>query len=459
MRLLDRFRAQRSFLPFTDDPYGLGQIMYATYGAPDQEPVLPTFLSYSTQAFSGNAVVFGLIRARMALFTEASFKWRNLTTKKLYGTDALGLLEEPWQNGTSGDLLARMELDASLSGNAFIRKVGDGTLERLRPDYMTIITQVEKDGNGRDVRTLRGYSYNPTGWDSDRLPEIYEPDEVCHWAPIPDPLATFRGMSWLAPIIREINSDQGMTQYKSQYLNNAATPNIVITYDDELSDEAAKKTGAAVHAKHGGVDNAFRTMVLDRGAKMNVVGADMKSMDFTAVQSAGEARIAMAAGVPPIVAGLAAGLEAATYSNYGMAMRAFADLWARPTWRSACSALAMLIDVPDGAQLWYDTTEIAALREGEQDRAATFLTKSTTAETLIRAGYKAETVAAAIDSGDMTQLEHTGRIPTALYNTDDPVDPAYKPKETIQQPPVDGPDGAGVQGAAPATKTPVKAAP
>lgn len=455
MRLLDRLRSER-FLPFVDDPFGLGQVMFSTYGAPDQEPVLPTFLSYSTQAYSSNAVVFGLIRARMALFTEASFKWQNLTTKKLYGDQGLSLLEEPWQNGTAGDLLARMELDASLAGNAFIRKVDDGTLERLRPDYMTIITKVVSDGNGRDSRVLSGYAYNPTGWDSDRLPEVYEPEEICHWAPIPDPLATFRGMSWLTPIIREINADQGMTQYKTQYLNNAATPNIVITYDRELSDEAAKKVGAAIHAKHGGVDNAFRTMVLDKGATMTVVGADMKSMDFTGVQSAGEARIAMAAGVPPIVAGLAAGLDAATYSNYAMAMRAMADLQARPNWRSACGALAQLVEVPTGSRLWFDTTDIAALREGEQERAQTFLTKSTTAETLIRAGYKAETVAAAIDSGDMTQLEHTGRIPTALYNTDDPVDPAYAPKLKITEPAVDAPPlvDPNVQ----PVKTPVKAA-
>jgi HK97 family phage portal protein len=432
---------------FDDTPFGLGQVMYSTYGAPDQEPVLPTFLSYSTQAYSGNAVVFGLIRARMALFTEATLKWQNLTTKKLYGDGGLSLLEEPWENGTTGDLLARMELDASLAGNAFIRRVSPTQLERLRPDYMTVITKVVKDQDGKDVRQLAGYAYNPTGWDSDRLPEVYDPDEICHWAPIPDPLATFRGMSWLTPIVREINSDQGMTAYKTQYLTNAATPNLVITYDRELTDEAAKKVGAAVQARHGGVDNAFKTMILDKGATMNVVGADMKSMNFTDVQSAGEARIAMAAGVPPIVAGLAAGLDAATYSNYAMAMRAFADLWARPSWRSACAALAMLVEVPTGSRLWYDTTDIAALLEGEQERANTFQTKSISAKTLIDAGYEPTTVAAAIDSGDMTQLKHTGRIPTQLYNTDDPVGPAYKPKETIQQPPVEGPDAPGVKSA------------
>jgi hypothetical protein len=31
---------------------------------------------------------------------------------------------------------------------------------------------------------------------------------VAHWSPIPDPLANFRGMSWLTPVLREIDADQ-----------------------------------------------------------------------------------------------------------------------------------------------------------------------------------------------------------------------------------------------------------
>jgi phage portal protein BeeE len=253
-------------------------------------------------------------------------------------------------------------------------------------------------------------------------------------------MATFRGMSWLTPVVREINADSGMTGYKTQYLNNAATPNMLIKYDHEISDEAARKVGAAVQARHGGVGNAFQTMVLDKGADVTVIGADFKGMDFTNVQAAGENRIAVAGGVPGIVVGLKEGLQAATYSNYEQAMRRFSDLTMRPLWRSACAALSSLVTPPhSGVRLWFDTTDIAALRQGEKERAETMQVKAATANSFIQAGYEPDSVGPAIESGDLSQLKHSGRIPVSLYNTDDPVDPAYGPKAKITEPVTDAP--------------------
>ena len=88
--------------------------------------------------YQGNRIVFSVILARLALFSEAQFKWRDLTSKKLFGTAELSLLENPWPGGTTGELLARMEQDVSLAGNAFIRSTGD-RLVRLRPDWVDII--------------------------------------------------------------------------------------------------------------------------------------------------------------------------------------------------------------------------------------------------------------------------------------------------------------------------------
>lgn len=436
MGLLDRFRrkdeAERAwFEPVVGG--GMALVMSQTWGTPDHERIMPTFQSYAVNAYSGNAVVFGVILARLQLFSEATFKWQNLNDKTLFGTPALGLLENPWPNGTTGELLARMEQDASLAGNAFIRNAGD-RLERLRPDWITIVTAVIEGDNGRQIREVIGYSYDSGGVENDREPEVYLPDEIAHWSPIPDPIANFRGMPWISPVVREINADIGLTQYKTQYLDNAATPNMVITYDREISEEAAKKVAAAVQAKHGGVSNSFKTLVLDKGANHEVVGADLSKMDFTNVQAAGENRIAVAGGVPGIVVGLKEGLQAATYSNYEQAMRRFADITMRPNWRSACAALEKLVTPPPGTRLWFDVTDIAALRQGEKERAETMQVKAATANSFIQAGYDPQTVAQAIEANDMGHLKHTGRIPVSLYNTDDPVDPAYGTKAKIAEP-------------------------
>ncbi|MEV2240575.1 phage portal protein [Micromonospora sp. NPDC049891] len=382
-----------------------------TYGTPNTEKAIPTFDSMANVAYAGNGVVFGVIHARLKFFSEARFKFRSLADKRLYGTDALRKLEKPWPGGTTGELLARMEQDASLYGNAYIRDAGD-RLERLRPDWVTIVSEIKIDAYGEQVREVVGYMYEPIG-DTDRDIAFYPVEEVAHWSPIPDPMANFRGMSWLTPVLREVNADNLMTDHREAYYKNAATPNMIIRYPQELTQEQVDRIGKTVAARHAGPENAYRTMVLDVGADPMIVGDQINDAVAT-VQAAGENRIAVAAGVPAIVVGLKEGLNAATLANYESAVKSFADLTMRPLWRSACASLAKLVQVPGGAELWYDTSDIIALQDGEQTQAETFSADAQTASTLITSGYTPDSVATAIKARDLSLLQHTGRYSVQL---------------------------------------------
>lgn len=403
MRLAQRF--QRS-LP-EPGSWPAGMMMSQTYAAKDTESIQPTFASYASDGYCANGVVFTVILARLQLFAEASFKWRNLADKRLFGNPDLRILEQPWPNGTTGELLARMEQDVSLSGNAFIRRAGD-RLQRLRPDLVDIAFLDDED----EVPEVFGYVYWPDGRASGEA-VVFDPDEVAHWSPIPDPLATFRGMSWLTPVVREINADSAMTGYQQQYFTNNATPNALITYAQKLGPGAVEKIQAQWQARYGGSDG-WKTAVLDQGADFRVVGNSFEQMDFGHVLAANENRIAAAGGVPAIVAGLKEGLQSATYANYEAAMRRFADMTMRPHWRSVCAALAKLVNVPADAELWFDTTDIAALREGEQQRAETMQVLASAASTLLMAGYEAESITAALTASDLSLLQHTGLLSVQL---------------------------------------------
>lgn len=408
MRLLDSFR-QANYLPENVNLWH--EWVQQTYGKPEAEVLRPEYLSYAQNGYSGNSIIFSVILARASLFSEATFKYRNLATRKLYGSPSLGLLENPWPNGTTGELLWRMEQDGSIAGNAFIRNDGD-RLVRLRPDWVEIV----RIGAGEDTERFRwdvaGYLYWPNGPGGDS--EFYPVEEVAHWSPIPDPLASFRGMSWLTPVVREVNTDLALTDFKRQYLDNSATPNLLIKYKQQLTDKARGQVRDAWAARYSGA-NGLKTAILDNGADATVIGDGLQSMDITTVQAAGETRIAAAAGVPGIVVGLKEGLQAATYSNYGQAMRRFADITMRPLWRSACACLASITPVPGDSQLWYDTSDIAALRDSENDRAVTMQTQALAAINFINAGYEPDSVTAAIVADDLSMLKHTGAIPTALY--------------------------------------------
>lgn len=428
MRLRDARRS--NYLPET--PGAWQSWLQQTYGKPTEECVLPTFHSYAQTGFGSNAIVFGLMLARAQLFSEATFKWRRQSDGKLFGTNELGVLENPWPNGSTGELLVRMIQDVDLAGNAYIRRDAD-RLVRLRPDWVDIVLMGAGEAEQRTRWDVVGYEYYLNGRGGGPS-EFYPVDEVAHWSPIPDPLAQYRGMSWLTPVVREINADQAMTDFKRNFLDNSATPNLLIKYQRQLTPAALKRVRDVWQSQHAGVDG-LQTAILDGGADVTVIGNNFSGMDFTNVQAAGENRIAVASGVPGIVAGLKEGLQAATYSNYEQAMRRFADITMRPLWRSACAALASLLAPQSGAVLWYDTSDIAALRQGEKDRADTFLVLATAAQQLIAAGYKADSITAAAAAQDVTLLVHSGLVSVQLQppgeQEPDPTDPT-EPKEPAE---------------------------
>jgi HK97 family phage portal protein len=384
-----------------------------------QDEIGGEFQSLVCYAYKANGVVFACMLVRQLLFSEARFQFRQIRSGrpgKLYGTDALRPLEEPWPGGTTGDLLTRMEQDSSLAGNSFVVRRATGKLRRLRPDWVDLLLGSESDVDigAWDVDAdVLGYVYWPGGRNSGREPDMFLAEEVAHYAPIPDPEAQFRGMSWLTPIVREIMADKATTDHKLSFLENGATPNLVVKLDVQDL-EKFEKWIEKFKATHEGASNAYKTMFLGAGADATVVGTDLKQLEFKQTQGAGETRIAAAAGVPPVIVGLSEGLQAATYSNYGQARRRFADGTMRPLWRNAAGSLARLIDVPSNSELWYDDRDISFLKEDVLDAAEILSRKMLTIESGVRSGYTPESVVAAVDSGDLTLLEHTGLFSVQL---------------------------------------------
>ena len=401
MRLIDRLRAP------TIERAGLVELI----------PTWKTDLSESAQGFLGmvqgayhsNGVVFACITARMRLFAEARFVFRRYSDGGIFTTDALAPLENPWSNGTGTELLARMIQDADVAGNAFIYRAAPNRLQRLRPDRVEIMS------NGREVI---GYLYWPNGVNNGSSIGIL-PNEMAHWAPIPDPEANWKGMSWLRPVIPEIRSDQKMSRHQEKFYDNAATPNMLVKVEGRMTDDSRKRMREELERRFSGIENAYKTLVLDGGADAQLVGRDFQQLDFSNVRGGGEARIAMAAGVPPIVIGLKAGLDAATYSNYGQALKAFGHN-IRPLWNSVVAALSSVIDVPAGAELWFDIDDIAALRDDAIQESQVQSTLAATIRTYLDAGFTPESSVAAVAAQDPTLLQHTGLFSVQLQEPGQP---------------------------------------
>lgn len=417
-RILGRREPERAFPTLSMNDYAglLGTFGYNgnRYTLPGalQEELGTNFAGLARGAYKANGVIFACMLVRMLLFAEARFQFRQVRNGRpgdLFGTAALRPLERPWPGATTGDLLTRMEQDASLAGNSFTARRAGDRLARLRPDWVDLIIGSNADEPAAwdvDAEVI-GYRYTPGGTNSGNEPEFFLAEEVAHYAPIPDPEAQFRGMSWMTPIVREVMADKAATDHKLSFFENGATPNLVV----KLPVEDLVKFQAWIEKfkdNHEGSANAYKTMFLGAGADATVVGTDLQQLEFKATQGAGETRIAAAAGVPPVIVGLSEGLQAATYSNYGQARRRFADGTMRPLWRNAAGSLARIIDVPGDAELWYDDRDIPALQEDQKDAAEIRVQEASTIKQLIDAGFTPESVVTAVTAGDFDRLKHTG---------------------------------------------------
>lgn len=411
-----------------------------SYGSPQNvEQVRQDFASFAQQLYGANSVVFSLMAVRQLAFSAIRFQFQQFEKGRpgeLFSTPALQMLEEPWPGGTTGDLLAKMITDADLAGNSYWTVV-DGEMVRLRPDWVDIVLAPRnvsvptRDAEGARIGALGmkkiGYLYWEGGRGGNRDPVPLMPDEVCHFAPLTDPLATYRGMSWLTPLLRELYSDRAMTEHQRRFFERAATPNMVIKHDPGVLPEDAKRFKLAFDAEYGGVENAWKTMHIGGGADVTVVGADFKQMDFKVVQGHGETRIAAAAGVPPIIPGFSEGLSSATYSNYGQALRRFSGLTMHPLWKSVAGSLQQIVTPPRvGTRLWYDTRDVEFLREDAHDLAEVQQTQAATVSSYISAGFTPESAVQAVRDDDISVLEHTGLVSVQLWTpgADQTADPA-----------------------------------
>jgi hypothetical protein len=404
-------------------PFGSG--FSTTYGQDPAEPIDDDFVGYVWGALRANATVAAVESVRVRLFSEARFQFRRLRNGRpgdLFGDKSLARLEQPWPGGTTGDLLARMILHADFAGNAYVTVIDD-EMVCLRPDWTQILLAPRRARRGRDGSVVDvgyqrvGYAYYEGGATSGNdTPAIFLPSEVAHFAPSPDPLASYRGMAWLTPVVREIQADSQATKHKLKFFENAATPNLAVSLPKEVTPEQFEMFIEKMDAAHSGSENAYKTLYTGGGADVTVVGANIRDTDVGPTQGKGETRIAAAAGVHPVIAGLSEGLAGSSLNagNFASARRLMADGTFRPLWRNAAGSLSTLVPAPASSELWVDTRDIAFLREDEGDAANIQMVRAQTVGALITQGFTPESAIAAVDNDDFQLLEHTGLVSVQL---------------------------------------------
>lgn len=424
---------------FVEPPFwALDQFRWPLLGAgsSDRERIENDFEGYVESAYKGDSIVFGCIDRRQQVFSQARFAWREWRSGApgdFFGSPELSLLEQPWTNGTTGELLSHMETDASLAGNSYWTTCDDfgrfgstasglnRRLVRMRPDWVTLVIDAPS-GNpyGLDAKVV-AYVYEPkVGGPQVNPPEplMLLPSEVCHYSPKPDPTARFRGMSWLTPVLEEITADKAATRHKGRFFRNGATPNMAIKFDKDTAPEAFAEFVENFNNAHQGADNAYKTLFLAGGADIKPLSVDFKQLDFKATQGAGETRLALAGGVPAAILGISEGLQGSTLNtgNFGAARRLFVDTTIRDLWNKVAPSLGSVVARPSYAPtavLTVDDRYIPFLREDAKDQADIRAADAQVLRTLRDGGWEADAAVDYVTTNDAKRLrgKHTGLLP------------------------------------------------
>lgn len=414
----DETRFALNDLPYYMDQNAMG-VYRMPYSASSAEEPATDFLSMVNGAYKDNGVAFACSVARMSIFSEAQFIYRRFTeddhTGELFYDDSLGILRNPWPNGTSGELLARAIQDTDMCGNHYIVREGvgpDSRLRRLRPDWVTIILTAPPD-KAVDSDVV-GYLYKPGGTGDKTLWKLYhvEGDQgrVAHWAPIPDPEANYRGMSPLTPVLREIMADRSASIHKQKFFDNAATPNLAVSFKETVTAEQFKEFMSQMDESKHGLEHAYETLYLGGGADVTVVGSDMSQLNFKSLQGLSETRIAAAFRIHPTIVGLSEGLQGSSLNagNFSSAKNLFVTGTLMPMWRSVCAAYAVLVPELDDAELWFDTRDIAFLRQDQKEIAEIMDEHAQIITKLVMQGFTPDSCVEYIRTEDISVLKHTG---------------------------------------------------
>lgn len=254
-----------------------------------------------------------------------------------------------------------------VAGNAYWRKIRSGDREagnvvELWPLAPSRIEPTTDDGD-----FITTYRYTDGAGRVTTLPAA----NVVHFRYGLDDGDHRVGWSPLRRLYTEISTDQQATRYADRLLANLAINGLTLSFDKDapaIGQAMADELKARISAAYGG-DNAGSTAVLSPGATLTALGFSPEQMDLKTLHRVPEERISAALGVPAIVAGLGAGLDRSTYSNFKEAREAFTEMKLLPLWASLAAtmtrSLVVDFDRSGSVVIDFDLSTVRALSEDQ----------------------------------------------------------------------------------------------
>ncbi len=206
------------------------------------------------------------------------------------------------------------------TGNAYWIKVR-GPLNRVEQLWWAPSWMMEPRWNkDRQDQFIGWYEYTVDG-----VTYLYRVEDVIHFRDGIDPMNTRKGLSRLAALYREIFTDDEASNMTASLMRNLGVPGVILAPANTTGPTGRFQDPEAVKdtfmEKFGG-DKTGEPMILTTPADVKVLSWSPEQMSLRELRKIPEERISAVVGVAAIVAGLGAGLDRSTFSNFGEARKA-----------------------------------------------------------------------------------------------------------------------------------------
>lgn len=302
----------------------------------------------------------------------------------------LALLERP--NPYYSGVLQWMATlnDWAASGNAYWIKVRNPNTRRVEQLWWAPSWMMEpRWDESRDDQFIGWYSYTVDG-----IEYAYRPQDVVHFRDGIDPKNPRKGLSRLGALYREVFTDDEASNMTASLMRNLGIPGVVISPANttgpmgRIADpEQVKDT----YLEKFSGDKRGEPMVMTTPTEIKVLSWSPQQMNLRDLRKIPEERISAIYGVAAIVAGLGAGLDRSTFSNFSEARKAAYQEAIIPAQRLFAAELEVQLlpefGVTEGLDVQFDWKRASAMQENTADIWKRY-TDATTKGLLTRAAFK-----------------------------------------------------------------------
>lgn len=281
--------------------------------------------------------------------------------------EILRLLRRPNEFYTAANLWMATLADWYVDGNAYWLKVRDGA-GRVRELWWAPHWMIEPKGDGGTFVTH--YEYMPDG-----QMVLLRKDDVVHFRFGLDGDDPRKGYSPLKSVLREVFTDDEAANFTASLLRNMGVPGLVVSPDSENppSEEDVKATKEYIKEKFGG-DSRGEALVMTGPTKVQQFGFSPEQLILKDLRRIPEERVSAVLGVPAVVAGLGAGLDRSTFTNYAEAREAAYEQTIIPTMRILSEDILFGLVAEYVSDVWdwrfgFDLTNVRVLQE-DRDKLA-----------------------------------------------------------------------------------------